>query len=155
MHWCMGPFTGEMPGAFYLDEFMKSDAMDALVAQPSYVRRLPGNPVGTSLPLASFTRCGKLYIDEPKMMRLYELIPPELPVLFHVGDVRYDYSSPKRLANMMDHFPHLKNIIAAHMGGYSVWDESWKHLVGRDVWFDTSSTFFKRKVISASSQAYS
>ena len=64
MHWCMGPFTGEMPGAFYLDEFMKSDAMDALVAQPSYVRRLPGNPVGTSLPLASFTRCGKLYIDE-------------------------------------------------------------------------------------------
>jgi len=64
MHWCMGPFTGEMPGAFYLDEFMKSDAMDALVAQPSYTRRLPGHPVGCSLPLASFTRSGKLYIDE-------------------------------------------------------------------------------------------
>ena len=64
MHWCMGPFTGEMSGAFYLDAFLKSDVMDALVAQPSYVRRLPGNPVGTSLPLASFTRRGKLYIDE-------------------------------------------------------------------------------------------
>ena len=64
MHWCMGPFTGEMPGAFYLDAFLKSDVMDALVAQPSYVRRLPGNPVGSSLPLVSFTRCGKLYIDE-------------------------------------------------------------------------------------------
>ena len=64
MHWCMGPFTGEMSGAFYLDEFMKSDVMDALVAQPSYVRRLPGLPVGCSLPLPSFTRNGKLYIDE-------------------------------------------------------------------------------------------
>ncbi len=64
MHWCMGPFSGEMPGAFYLDEFMKSDAMDALVAQPSYTRRLPGNPTGCNLPLASFTHSGKLYIDE-------------------------------------------------------------------------------------------
>ncbi len=64
MHWCMGPFSGEMPGAFYLDAFMESDAMDALVAQPTYTRRLPGNPAGCSLPLASFTRCGKLYIDE-------------------------------------------------------------------------------------------
>ena len=85
----------------------------------------------------------KLYIDEPRMMRLYELIPPEMPILFHVGDVKSDYSSPKRLANVLDRFPHLKNIIAAHMGGYSVWNDSWKHLVGRDVWFDTSSTFFK------------
>ena len=64
MHWCMGPFSGEMPGAFYLDAFMKSDAMDALVAQPSYVRRLPGNPTGCNLPLASFSRSGKLYVDE-------------------------------------------------------------------------------------------
>ena len=60
----------------------------------------------------------KLYIDEPKMMRLYELIPPEMPMLFHIGDPCSDYSSPKRLANVLDHFPHFKNIIAAHMGGY-------------------------------------
>ena len=64
MHWCMNTFTGEMLGAFYFDEFFKSDAMDALIAQPSYVRRLPGSSVGCSLPLASFTRHGKLYIDE-------------------------------------------------------------------------------------------
>ena len=64
MHWCMNTFTGEMPGAFYFDEFFKSDAMDGLVAQPTYVRRLPGNSAGNSLPLASFTRNGKLYIDE-------------------------------------------------------------------------------------------
>lgn len=77
------------------------------------------------------------------MMRLYELIPPDMPILFHVGDATSDYSSPKRLANVLDHFPHLKNIIAAHMGGYCEWDEAWKYLVGRDVWFDTSSTFFR------------
>ena len=64
VHWCMNTFTGEMVGAFYFDEFFKSDAMDGLVAQPSYVRRLPGNPVGNILPLASFARHGKLYIDE-------------------------------------------------------------------------------------------
>jgi hypothetical protein len=43
---------------------MESDAMDALVGQPSYVRRLPGNPTGCNLPLASFTRSSKLYVDE-------------------------------------------------------------------------------------------
>lgn len=64
IHWCMGTFEGEMPGSYYFDEFFKSDAMDGLVAQPSYIRRLPGNPLGNLLPLASFARSGKLYIDE-------------------------------------------------------------------------------------------
>ena len=77
------------------------------------------------------------------MMRIYELLPPDMPVLFHIGDVRSDFSSPKRLANVLDAFPHLRNIIAAHMGGYSVWDDSWKYLIGRNVWMDTSSTFFR------------
>ena len=36
-------------------------------------------------------------------------------------------------------FPRL-TIIAAHMGGYSAWDEAEKYLVGTDVFFDTSST---------------
>ena len=62
--WCMGTFGGEMNGAYHFDEFFKSTGLDGLVAQPSYVRRLPGNSVGNLLPLASFTRHGKLYIDE-------------------------------------------------------------------------------------------
>lgn len=83
-----------------------------------------------------------IYIDEPKMMRLYELAGSELPLMIHMGDRRTDFSSPWRLAKVLDAMPELK-IIAAHFGGYSEWDEVEKHLVGRNVWFDTSSTFWE------------
>lgn len=84
----------------------------------------------------------KIYIDEPRMMHIYELIGSSLPVTIHMGDRRTDFSSPWRLAGMLDAFPELK-VIAAHFGGYSEWDEVKKHLVGRNVWFDTSSTFWE------------
>lgn len=64
VHWCMSVFGGQMNAGFYLDEFLKCDAMDGLVAQPSYVRRLPGNSIATPLPLDSFNRHDKLYLDE-------------------------------------------------------------------------------------------
>jgi len=84
----------------------------------------------------------KIYIDEPDMMRIYELVGDQLPITIHMGDKRTDFSSPWRLARVLDALPHLK-IIAAHFGGYSEWDEVKKHLVGRNVWFDTSSTFWE------------
>ena len=64
LHWCMDVYCDLMGGSFYFDEFLASDAMDALVSQSSYVRRLPGNSVGCAIPFASFTRAGKLYVDE-------------------------------------------------------------------------------------------
>jgi hypothetical protein len=64
IHYCMGVYAAQMNGAYYFEEFLKSDAMDGLVAQPSYVRRMPGNSVGNLVPLASFNRHGKLYVDE-------------------------------------------------------------------------------------------
>ena len=84
----------------------------------------------------------KIYIDEPKMLHIYELIGDRLPVTIHMGDRRTDFSSPWRLAKVLDDMPFLK-VIAAHFGGYSEWDEVQRHLVGRDVWFDTSSTFWE------------
>ena len=42
---------------------------------------------------------------------------------------------------MLDEFPHL-TVIAAHFGGYSEWQEAWKHLVGKKVYLDTSSSIF-------------
>ena len=84
----------------------------------------------------------KIYIDEPRMMRIYEMIGDELPVTIHMGDRRTDFSSPWRLAKVLDELPYLK-VIAAHFGGYSEWNEVQKHLVGRNVWFDTSSTFWE------------
>lgn len=82
----------------------------------------------------------KIYIDEPRMMKIYESAG-DLPVTIHMGDNRTDFSSPYRLARVLDRFPSLK-VIAAHFGGYSEWDQVWKYLVGRDLWFDTSSTLW-------------
>ena len=84
----------------------------------------------------------QIYIDEPAMMRIYEQLDGSLPLMIHMGDKRTDFSSPYRLARVLDRFPQLQ-IIAAHFGGYSEWDQAWKHLVGRELYFDTSSSIFK------------
>lgn len=41
-----------------------------------------------------------------------------LPVLFHMGDNRYDYSTPERLLNLLRQVPDLQ-VIAAHFGGWA------------------------------------
>ncbi len=78
-------------------------------------------------------------IDDRRAMSIYEAIEGRLPLLIHMGDERRTFSHPKRLAHVLDIFPNLI-VIAAHMGGYRMWDESMEYLVGRDVYFDTSST---------------
>ena len=95
----------------------------------------------------------QVYINEPKMFRIYEAAG-DLPVMIHMGDKKADFSTPWRLAQVLDRFPQVK-VIAAHFGGYSEWDDVEKYLVGRDVYFDTSSTFWElpferaRRIISA------
>lgn len=84
----------------------------------------------------------QIYIDEPAMMRIYEQLDESMVLMIHMGDARTDFSSPYRLARVLDKFPKLK-IIAAHFGGYSEWDQVWKHLIGKEVYFDTSSSIFK------------
>lgn len=78
-------------------------------------------------------------IDDPVMDPIYEAAGDTLPLLFHVGDCRTEYSKPERLLNVHRRFPKLK-LIAAHMGGYSEWDRAWKYLIGTDVLLDISST---------------
>ena len=57
-----------------------------------------------------------------------------------MGDDRYDYSKPVRLARIMDQFPELK-VVGAHFGGYRCWEDSLTHLCGRrNLWMDTSSS---------------
>ena len=84
----------------------------------------------------------KIYLDEPKMLHIYSLIGSTLPMILHMGDRRTDFSSPWRLARVLDMYPEMK-VVAAHFGGYSEWDEVKKYLVGRNVLFDTSSTFWE------------
>ena len=73
LHWSMDVLGGSRNGAYYLGEFMKSDVMDGLVAQPSYVQRLPSLALGEGIPSASFAHNGKLYVDEFDL-RSYGLI---------------------------------------------------------------------------------
>lgn len=91
----------------------------------------------------------KFEIDSEKMDSIYEVLSAlEMPVLFHAGDIRYKFSGPERIAHVMEKFPSLK-IIAAHFGGYTEWDKAVEYLVGKNVYFDTSSTLWKLPVPEA------
>lgn len=83
----------------------------------------------------------KFPIDDEKALPMYrEIAKRGLPVLFHMGDKRYDFTGPKRLKNLMLKVPDLK-VHAAHFGGYSQWDEV--DCLERDpdrLVFDTSSS---------------
>lgn len=49
-------------------------------------------------------------IDDKHAMELYEVIDGRLPILFHTGDKRFEYSSPHRLAAVARRFPKQKMI---------------------------------------------
>ena len=89
-------------------------------------------------------------IDCDRAIEMYKIASRyKLPFLFHTGDNRYDYSSPKRLANAMDKVPELV-AIGAHLGGYSEWEEVPSYLLRPNVYFDTSSTLFSLNAERAS-----
>ena len=83
-----------------------------------------------------FQKCN---IDSPEMFRIFKAVNGRLPILLHLGDNRYDFSSPRRMARALDAFPD-QLFIGAHLGGYSAWDEAMECLCGRNIYFDTSSS---------------
>ena len=79
-------------------------------------------------------------IDDACAELIYRAAEGKLPILFHTGDRRYDYSDPKKLARMMDKYPALV-CIGAHFGGWSCWNEVEQVYRGYpNVHFDTSSS---------------
>ena len=64
MRWCFSAFSGEYTGSYDIGAFVESDSLDMLVAQPMYINRGPGVPLGVRLPLASFRKHGKLFVNE-------------------------------------------------------------------------------------------
>ena len=80
-------------------------------------------------------------IDDPQMYPVYEKAQKlGLPILFHMGDRKLDFSHPRRLVAVLRDFPDL-TVIAAHMGGYSHWSEALQLLLPSDkLYFDISST---------------
>lgn len=78
--------------------------------------------------------------DDPRWYRIYEALPPGFVVLFHAGygtAEGHNRSTPQQMAKVHRDFPHLRMIIA-HWGGLDQQDAVWEHLVGQDVYFDTS-----------------
>lgn len=80
-------------------------------------------------------------IDDPRCMEIYRLcLENDLTVLIHMGDPRYDYSSPDRLINVLSELPGLK-VVGAHLGGWGVWKKAQEKLSRYDgVYVDCSSS---------------
>lgn len=74
------------------------------------------------------------------MLPLYRAcMERSLPILFHMGDYRTDFSSADRLMNVLDKLPDF-TCIAAHLGGYTEWKTAREQLSGLNVYVDTSSS---------------
>ena len=81
--------------------------------------------------------------DDPRCMKIYDEISGRLPLLIHSGDSRYQMSNPEQIGRVMDLYPEM-TIIAAHFGGYTVWDRAVECYAGRtNVYVDTCSSFCK------------
>ena len=82
-------------------------------------------------------------LDDPAAIRLFEAMAERgLILLAHMGDYRYPYSEPERMARALDRVPSLR-MIGAHFGGWSIWKDAWKILAGRDnVYVDSSSSLY-------------
>lgn len=86
-------------------------------------------------------------IDDPRFLDLYgEMQKENLRLFLHCGDKRpeHQHSKPEMVGRIAEMFPKLQ-ICAAHFGGYSVWEDSEKYLMGKynNVWYDCSASIDK------------
>ena len=73
--WCQSPHRANAATSWNIGEFLRSDAMDILVAQPNYERRRPGITGANRLPAASFRLHGKFFFEELDF-RTYAMVEP-------------------------------------------------------------------------------
>ena len=78
-------------------------------------------------------------IDDPRLFPAYEAVQDKIPVILHMGDKRFDYSHPSRLRRVLEQFPKLQ-VIAAHFGGYGMYETAYELLHDKDCIFDVSSS---------------
>lgn len=82
------------------------------------------------------------YIDAPHMQTIYEeILKRGFILLFHAG---LDYglpdpvhATPEAIVNTLGLFSGEK-VVLAHMGGFQMYERSLEHIIGRDVYIDTS-----------------
>ncbi|MHB8127921.1 MAG: amidohydrolase family protein [Mobilitalea sp.] len=86
----------------------------------------------------------KTYVDDPKMVHIIQYaVELGLVVVIHAGlDIGLPdpiHCTPQRAANMLSQIEDENaRIVLAHMGGFDLWDEVEEHIVGKNVWIDTS-----------------
>ncbi len=83
----------------------------------------------------------KFNIDDERAYPIYEAAEGRLPILFHVGDPRYDFSSPERLLKVVKRFPKL-TVIGAHFAGWSCWEKGAELFQHSGIYTDCSSSLY-------------
>ena len=79
-------------------------------------------------------------LDDDRLLPLYDCMRAAgLFLIAHMGDYRYNYSTPWRMARLAKLFPEMR-FIGAHFGGWSQWAEARECLALPNVYMDTSST---------------
>ena len=82
------------------------------------------------------------FIDSPESLRILRAAERlGLLVLLHTGKdagiAPPVHCEPARLRSVLDHVSG-HNIIAAHLGGFGMWEEVEKHLIGTPIYMDTA-----------------
>ena len=83
----------------------------------------------------------KTAIDDERLFPLYDYLQDKIPVLFHCGDPVSNLSHPERLKKVLKTFPRL-NVIVAHLGGWSLFEEAVYILKGQRFYYDISSCLY-------------
>lgn len=81
-------------------------------------------------------------IDSPEVIRILKKAESlRLLVIFHAGaDIGLPppvYTTPEKIRHALD-FVSGENLIAAHLGGWAMWDDVERYLVGTPVYLDTA-----------------
>lgn len=84
------------------------------------------------------------FVDEERLFPIYRsMARAGLIAFFHAGvDLGLPppvHCPPDRLARVLDRVPNL-TVVAAHFGGFKMWDDVDRHLIGKPVWLETSFT---------------
>lgn len=85
----------------------------------------------------------RFYIDDRRYYPIYEsLAASGLVTLFHAGrdpgPFSNDHALPAAFKTLHNDFPELK-LVAAHLGGFNVWNDVLEVLCGIGIWFDISA----------------
>jgi predicted TIM-barrel fold metal-dependent hydrolase len=83
------------------------------------------------------------FIDELRYFPMYEALQDrDYIVLFHAGKdpgpFSSDHALPPAFKALVSNFPRLR-IVAAHLGGWQVWDEVERYLLGLPIYLDTAA----------------